>query len=148
MGLELRKLGLLQASHTGRLTVDATELCYAFAAVSIVYYTQTLPADLSSKSGNHPELVFNEVYMETVQRALLSLHSDAIGAEGIFRKIINLIVSSLLIYITDIDNQSLRDSIIPGLWKRSIVVSVSEVPNPSSVQDYRPIASFPVLSKV
>lgn len=57
------------------------------------------------------------------------MHSDAIDADGISKKIVNLTLSSLLTHITDIFHRLLRDLVFPGLWKRSIVVPVNKVPN-------------------
>jgi hypothetical protein len=92
--------------------------------------------------------VFRTVPFSTVKRAIRSIGSDAVGLDGIPIKFIKLFLPLILSPLTHIFNESISSRTFPGVWKRSKIVPVAKIKDPSWLKDYRPISLLPALSKV
>ena len=77
----------------------------------------------------------------------LNTHKS-IGPDGIPNWILRDFCSTLAPPITAIANSSLRQRLVPSLWKSADVVPVPKVKPPRSIKsDLRPISLTPVISK-
>ncbi|KAJ8335932.1 hypothetical protein SKAU_G00392740 [Synaphobranchus kaupii] len=56
-------------------------------------------------------------------------------------------VKQLAQVFCDLFNRSLEEHIVPALWKSSIISPVPKKANPSAPNDFRPVASTPVIMK-
>lgn len=147
MWLELRKLALLKDSSPKPLAVDSTVLNMTFAAISqsTTVYHFTEPA---IKLGLQSELQFKEANADEVHKILTSVSTDAVGSDGISRKMLLAILPTVLDHITCIFNTSLHSNSFPDVWKRNIIVPINKISTPSTPNDYRPIALLSILGKV
>lgn len=80
--------------------------------------------------------------------ALLSIKSDAIGADGISLRMIRLCCPYILRFITHLINFSIETNSFPSEWKTAHVIPLPKVKNPNELKDLRPISILPALSKV
>lgn len=74
--------------------------------------------------------------------------SSSAGPDGITRRIIDLsfpISASLILHIF---NYSIENEIYPTAWKDALICPIPKTQNPSSCNDYRPIALTSFLSKL
>jgi hypothetical protein len=90
---------------------------------------------------------FRTVSFFEVKRALRSIKSNAVGLDDISLKFIKLFLPMILSPLTHIFNESISSNIFPLDWKRSKIVPVAKVKDPSRLKDYRPISILPSLSK-
>ncbi|XP_015118947.1 uncharacterized protein LOC107042420 [Diachasma alloeum] len=76
------------------------------------------------------------------------MQSNAVGADGISRKIMMNTLPALSDCLLTMMNKSFDDCIFPMNWKRAVIAPVAKVSSPKSPTDYRPIALLPFLAKV
>lgn len=100
----------------------------------------------------HPNVfsVFNftMVSEEKVELVLRKLKSNAMGADGINLKMLDLIFPHLTIYFTFIINKCLARGSFPKAWKDANVIPLPKNSSPLNLSDFRPISILPTLSKV
>lgn len=99
---------------------------------------------------NHhfPPFHFNQVSSNEILTHILAVRSDAIGSDGISRRMIIMTIESTIPILHHILNHSLTSGTFPAAWRKAYVVPIPKIPNPSCSSHYRPISILPFLSKV
>ena len=82
--------------------------------------------------------------MEIIQ----SIKSKAIGHDRLNISLILLCCPFLIPYLRHIINVCIKKSYFPLYWKKSRVVPIPKIKNPSELSHLRSISILPVLSKV
>jgi Reverse transcriptase (RNA-dependent DNA polymerase) len=109
--------------------------------------------------GQRPRIIFNRdesydgfsfgvVEEDEVFKTVMSMTSDAIGADGFPLKFIKLILLELLPILTHVLSHAIMTSSFPSLWKTGLVIPIPKTGGPTQLSDFRPISILPVLSKV
>jgi retron-type reverse transcriptase len=107
-----------------------------------------LPSPSFSPTSNRSDLfVFHTVSFSAVKHAVRSIKSNAVGLDEIPLKFVKLFLPLILAPLTNIFNKSIESKIFPVAWKRSKVIPVAKIKDPSCLKDYRPISILPALSK-
>jgi len=99
------------------------------------------------KDGVLEEFHFTEVFPDEISKVLNSIHSSAVGADGISIKMIQLSCPFLLPFLAHIFNFCVTNGTYPACWKLSNIIPLPKKSNPSTVNDLRPISILSVLGK-
>jgi len=91
---------------------------------------------------------FEEVTTDEILKALNSIHSNAVGPDGVSIKMIRLCCPFILAYLEHIFNYCILNSLFPSCWKLSNIIPLPKTNNPTAVSDLRPISILSVLGKV
>lgn len=91
---------------------------------------------------------FEHVTPQSLRNTLPSLHSNAVGLDGICRRLLQISMSVIFPMVLDLFNMSLQSSTFPDPWKLSHVVPILKSRRPSSSSDYRSISLLCSLSKI
>lgn len=114
---ELRNLGLVKESQHSALVVSTDELNQFFTSNSSITstiinnYSNILT--LTAMRKIRQSIDFRLITFDTVQKALLSIKSNAIGVDNISKKMIVPIIHLVLDTSTCLFNESLNTSIFP-----------------------------------
>jgi hypothetical protein len=107
-----------------------------------------LPSSSNFQSTEQTELfTFRTVSFSVVKKAIRSIKSNAVGLDEIPLKFIKLFLPLIVSPLTHIFNISITSKIFPDDWKRSKIVPIAKIKDPSRLKDYRPISILPALSK-
>lgn len=79
---------------------------------------------------------------------LSRIKTNAIGVDGVSRKMIQLCLPHCASAITDIVNFSITSHTFPTSWKEGIIRPIPKIPSPKEPKDLRPITILTTLSKV
>lgn len=109
------------------------------------YFNQYLNSTFNNVPNN---FMFTEVDENKVEKIISDLRSNAMGADGLDRKNLTLLVPHLLSHITFIINYCISSCKFPSLWKMAHVLPVAKNTNPSECSHFRPISLLPVFSKI
>nr|CAI5833067.1 unnamed protein product [Callosobruchus analis] len=101
----------------------------------------------SQKSSN-TKFYLRLIDMSTLIKIINNIKSNACGTDGITVEMLKLCLPAIAPYLLHIVNSCLEIGFFPNCWKTAIVVPLPKVPNPTSLNDLRPISLLPVLSKV
>nr|CAI5833066.1 unnamed protein product [Callosobruchus analis] len=93
-------------------------------------------------------LIIRLIDMSTLIKIINNIKSNACGTDGITVEMLKLCLPAIAPYLLHIVNSCLEIGFFPNCWKTAIVVPLPKVPNPTSLNDLRPISLLPVLSKV
>ncbi|XP_015118443.1 uncharacterized protein LOC107042086 [Diachasma alloeum] len=145
---ELRNLALTAGSSTSPI-ISSDVLNAHFATVSTVLPEDQpeLILDRSCES-SRPSFSFSQVSWLSIQTAISSIKSNAVGADGISTKMVMNLLPALADSLLTLMNQSFEDCVFPSIWRQAIIVPVCKVASPRSPADYRPNALLPFLAKV
>lgn len=94
------------------------------------------------------EFTFEAVTEEEVKVAMNDIHSRAVGIDEISIQMIRSVSPYALGAITHLINTVLISQTFPLNWKKSIVVPLPKVTNPTTVEQLRPISILPAMSKI
>lgn len=109
---------------------------------------QTLKSLSNFVTFNFPPFKFQPLTSFDVEKAVLSISSNAIGSDNISRKMILPILNIISPILAHIFNNSLNSCIYPDTWKDAKLIPLPKKSNPATYSDFRPIAILPFLSKV
>lgn len=110
---------------------------------------QPSPSHLSKSSNPPGSFVLLEVDNADVDSIISSLRQDsATGWDGIPAKLIKLCRHVFGPLITHIVNCSIASGIFPNAWKKAVIHPIHKSGNRDCVDNYRPIAVLPVISKI
>ena len=123
--------------HYSRISFDS-------GAPSTVEYLERI----SIPEDHFPRFSLSEVNHEDVKRAVCSFTSQARGSDEIPQSFIKSAFSVIGPYIVQIMNSSIRESIFPSVWKKSLVLALNKIAVPQTMSDTRPIALLCFLSKI
>lgn len=93
-------------------------------------------------------LKFRIVTETEVSNYLLSIKTNAVGADGIHIKFLILCCPFILPYVCHIVNFCINNSVFPDIWKLAQVIPLPKTDSPKEYKDLRPISILPVLSKI
>ncbi|CAG4961356.1 unnamed protein product [Colias eurytheme] len=91
---------------------------------------------------------FAAVSKDEVFKHFRSLHSNAIGYDGISLDMLKLSLPFTLETITNIINTSLKTCTFPSTWRKALIKPLPKTNNPNCLKDLRPISILPCLSKI
>ena len=109
---------------------------------SSINYLSSLPTP------KHTAFNFTQFSDCDVKKSIISISSNAVGADSISRNMILPLLDFLTPLITNILNNSISNCSFPVEWKRAHIIPLPKKLNPISFADYRPISILPFLSKV
>jgi hypothetical protein len=93
------------------------------------------------------ELAFINTFELEVYNGIHQIRSNAIGADSVPIKFLQIILNHILPYVTHVFNTVRMSSSYPASWKLSIIMPVARTNDPGRLSDYRPISILPALSK-
>uniref|UniRef100_A0A6V7KTZ8 Reverse transcriptase domain-containing protein n=1 Tax=Bracon brevicornis TaxID=1563983 RepID=A0A6V7KTZ8_9HYME len=149
---DLRSLGIIEADNSTADAFSIEDLNSHFAGVS---YDASEPSvddflasliDEPTVSGT--QLQLRLVTADEVRRAVNHFTTGARGVDGIPASLVKAALPSLLPHLLLLFNTSLSSCSFPCQWRRSIIIALNKVKNPSSPSDFRPIALLCMLSEV
>lgn len=108
----------------------------------------TINQILALPTPNDTSFFFSQITDSDVERGIIDVNSDAVGSDGISRKMVIPIIDLLIPIIKSIFNFSISSGSFPTAWKEAQVTPLPKKLNPSCFSDYRPISILPFLSKV
>ena len=71
----------------------------------------------------------------------------AAGPDSISGKLLKVCASQLCSVFANLFNWSLRECCVPSVWKNSVICPIPKKKNPSSLNDYRPVALTSIVMK-
>ncbi|CAH2218131.1 jg1083 [Pararge aegeria aegeria] len=146
--LETLGIGRRQKSVPDSVDIDALNRHFSNVTTSISRKTETL-ASISSRSKPHfPLFQFSVVSPGEIIKHINAVKSDALGNDGISRKMILLSLDYILHVLCYLFNLSLSSSSFPSAWRIAEVIPIPKNSNPSLFSHFRPISILPFLSKV
>ena len=105
----------------------------------------TLPSVSSSANAFY----FHEISPCTVFSHLSKLDvTKAMGPDGLSATFLKAIAEVIFIPLTSLYNQSLREGVIPTMWKQSSITPIHKGGSHDDPSNYRPISVAPILAKI
>lgn len=123
------------------------------------FFATTIPMDIKEKIKtlsilrslpipNNPPFQFSTMALSDIRAHILAIKSNAMGSDGINRRMLLLILDQILPVISHIFNSSLSSGQFPRAWRIAHILPIPKNKNPVSFSHYRPISILPFLSKV
>lgn len=133
--------------------LDPNKLAEHFVTSSVIQHdkVEEQVAGINGKLNNDSNgeiFKFSKVDEAQVRRMVLSLRGFAEGADKINIEMIKLLLPTLLSFITNICNISMRDAYFPSDWKVSIIRPIAKTNYPTEEKHFRPINILSALSKI
>lgn len=146
---ELRNLGLIKSRKSPQpLATSVTNLNEYFASAGIdPTYRAPLVYHLGNSSYSDQKFYFKDISYRTLDAALKSSKSSAVGVDGLTISMIKLALPCIRPMIHHIFSFSLQSGVFPTVWKSALVTPLPKVKSPASSNDYRPISILCALSK-
>ena len=89
-----------------------------------------------------------EINASVVESLFTKLNvKKAAGPDSISGKLLKVCASQLCSVFANLFNWSLRECCVPSVWKNSVICPVPKKKNPSSLNDYRPVALTSIVMK-
>ena len=89
-----------------------------------------------------------EINASVVESLFTKLNvKKAAGPDRISGKLLKVCASQLCSVFANLFNWSLREWCVPSVWKNSVICPVLKKKNPSSLNDYRPVALTSIVMK-
>ena len=146
---QLRLLGLIKAkSERKPLLFSSNDLNDYFSNVTAhgTPVNEILPHLHETPDVNLDRFYFSHI--TSFLKAFYLSKSTSVGHDLITWNILEASFPLTVTIIVDILNHSLMNSTFPSIWKKSVIVPLPKKKNPTDLNDLRPIALLPVLSKV
>lgn len=139
---------------TGGKITDPESICKEFNR-----YFINLPKTLAEKHNNTPfkfkgKVVRDSIYLsptnsQEITKIVSNLkNSFSTGADGLNTKVIKSVIYEILDPIVNITNNILLSGIFPDELKIAKIIPIYKKGTTQSVENYRPIAILPILSKI
>lgn len=148
----LRSFGIGKARSNATSSYDLNSLNKHFSTPPLtmdpILKALTLSQISSCKISTDYAFNFTPVTIRQIKKILLSVHTKAVGHDGIGRNLLMPIIDTILPPITHIINFSLSTSSFPSIWKKAYVLPTPKKTSPSLHTDFRPICILPFLSKI
>lgn len=80
--------------------------------------------------------------------AVSKVKSNARGIDGLPLSFVKLLLPLICPFLLDIFNFSIMSGVFPSAWKTAILIPIKKKTNIESPKDLRPIANYPVFSKI
>jgi hypothetical protein len=138
----IKSLGLSKSTNAV-ITANCEDLKNHFSRVQTSGFGYAEPVPRSSIDG----FAFRNVSDVEVEKAILSVKSNAIGLDEIPLRFIKLLLPIIMPALSHIFNSCLTFSEFPKLWKVGKIIPIAKVALPNTVDDYRPITILPAVSK-
>ena len=81
-----------------------------------------------------------------VSKAVTHFSTEARGDDNVPKSVVTAALPG--VYLQNIFNASIRESVFPSEWKKSLVLALNKVSSPRTMGDMPPIALLAFLSKV
>lgn len=148
---ELRNLGLCSSGLDSQSPFPADELNMHFSSITFDSMAPSVSdylRDLTLTDEQFPLFTFSQVSLMDVRKAVMHFSSNARGEDNIPLSVITAALPEIAPYVMAVFNQSIKESVFPSKWKKSLVLALNKVPSPSTMSDMRPIALLSFLSKL
>ena len=109
---------------------------YKIACLCYHCHSSTAPSYVTDKNKTLIKMVFTKVNVR-----------KSVGPDGICSKLLKVCAPQLCQVFSALFTWSLKDGIVPGLWKTSMICPIPKNNSPSDLSDYRPIAITSVVMK-
>ena len=139
---ELRHLGVVPAKAENSHDFSSEQLNEYFCSISFDPLTPSLEECLTElQSKELSEFFFlKEIETLDVTAAVNHFSTQSRGPDGISQCIISAALLAIAIYLRDLFNSSMKYSIFPSEWKRSLVLALNKVKTPANPSDFRLIS--------
>ena len=149
----LNSMGISRDRHTATVAsdVDIEALNTFLSRVPLLDHVTksvTINSILSTSNQNFESFNFTPVSCKDIRKHITAVSSEAIGCDGVSRRMICLSLDLTLTVLSHIINFSLSSGSFPSIWRIAHVLPIPKITNPSSFSHYRPISILPFLSKV
>lgn len=147
---KVKELGIGKSVSTGQINFDLNSINDFFVNIPVDSSgAQNFADELLNARIDRPlnQFSFASVSEHDVQRAIMSMTSNAVGADHLPINFLKITLPITLPIITAIFNSSLSSGTFPNAWKSAIVRPLPKISNPRSPSDFRPISILPALSK-
>lgn len=132
-------------------TVDLNNLNNFFCGIDnnintdlIDLYTNKRNVDLDDEGF----FKFKDVDYEIINKVLNDISSNAVGVDGLQLRFLKLIYNEIKEVLCHVFNFSLTNGVYPSDWKKSIILPLPKISDPTECKHYRPINILCVLSKM
>lgn len=149
---ELRSLGLAATQRSDCAGFSADALNAHFAAVS---RRPDATAEIADFFTALPPPRYDDAFFyladispTALVEAISHFASQSRGADGLSLRNVKDALPVIFPYLLLLFNQSLSSGVFPSSWKRARILPLAKVKSPTSLQQMRPIANLPLLSKV
>jgi Reverse transcriptase (RNA-dependent DNA polymerase) len=136
----LKEVGATNSTE-GDVLYTADQLNNFFAS------TQTPPRQWIPTRATTDSFSFGNTHDLEVYNAFSHIKSNAVGTDGVPIRFLRILMPVVLPFLTHIFNTILTSASFPETWKKSMIIPLAKVHDPSSLADYRPISILPVVSK-
>ncbi|KAL7306664.1 hypothetical protein TKK_0001340 [Trichogramma kaykai] len=149
----LRSLGVLSTGYPSpflHFTADTLAQHYArISTCSRPLSPEIVNTICSSPLPNaHPTFTLQPITPSYVTKLLSSISSKSMGIDRITSPMLMLASQSLSAPLTSVFNASIASSTFPFAWKHASIIPLSKTSTPTSLNDTRPIALLPEISKL
>lgn len=148
----LRTLGIGKTRHVippSDVNLNALNLHFSTSSnFDVTVKSNTMNSLSNLPTPDFSPFIFNHLTACGVKKSILSITSNAVGADNLSRNMILPILDEILPVITHIMNYSLSNGTFPFAWKDAQITPLPKKPNPKSFSEYRPISILSFLSKV
>lgn len=147
----LESLGVGKSSRNSSINTDIDLLNKHFSTsdtIDGIAKERTLSILSSATTPDFPPFTFESFTERDVKKNILSISSNAVGADDISRNMIVPILDIVSPILTHILNHSINTGKFPEAWKQAQIIPVPKKPSPLVVSDFRPISILPFLSKI
>ena len=146
---KLRHLGVVPPKVESPHDFTVEQLNEFFCSVSYDPLAPSIDDYLTElQSKEYAEFFFlQEIGEGDVVEAINHFNTQARGPDGIPQCFIAAALPSIATHLRELFNASIRQSVFPSEWKKSLVIALNKVKTPSSPSDFRPISLLNCLSK-
>jgi Reverse transcriptase (RNA-dependent DNA polymerase)/Endonuclease-reverse transcriptase len=102
---------------------------------------------INDMSGTEGFSEFKEIDLDLLVAELNGIKS-AVSSDGVDQRVITSIWKWLAHRLLDIINRSLKEGVVPAMWKVSKIIPVPKIPNTCKAEEIRPINLLPVMEKI
>ena len=104
--------------------------------------------EIDGEAEQLPLFSFSEVTLDHVSAAIDHFSTEARGQDDLPKSVICAAFPVIGQYLLDISNSSIRESVVPSAWKKSLILATNKVASPKTMGEMRPIALLCFFSKV
>ena len=85
---------------------------------------------------------FSDVTLSDVKLAMKQTSSQVRGYDGVHQSVICAAFAAIGVFILDIFNKSIGESVFPSSWKKSLAPALNKIATPHSLSDFTPIRCY------
>ena len=123
------------------------ERCLFELARYITDHNLNMSNQINRTSGRSPYVGFT-INKEDIQKVFTKVNvKKSVGPDGVCSKLLKVCDPQFCQVFSTLFTWSLKDGIVPGVWKTSMICPIPKNNSPTELSDYRPIAITSVVMK-